>query len=124
MDSRPSDEMLFLAVAERDMGAFRTPDAHRVLGFALTGTVLAAMAGAALTLGARDNLANGDLASNLALSVSVAAYATLGALIVRRGRQPHRLDHAGRGRGPGVSRDRLGIRGDRARDVPRVAPGG
>ena len=46
--------------------------------------VLAAMAGAALTLVARGNLAHGDLASNLALSVSVAAFATLGALIVRR----------------------------------------
>ena len=46
--------------------------------------VLAAMAGAALTLVARGNLARGDLASNLALSVSVAAFATLGALIVRR----------------------------------------
>jgi signal transduction histidine kinase len=46
--------------------------------------VLAAMAGAALTLVARGNLAHGDLASNLAVSVSVAAFATLGALIVRR----------------------------------------
>jgi signal transduction histidine kinase len=46
--------------------------------------VLAATAGAALTLVARGNLAHGDLASNLALSVAVAAYATLGALIVRR----------------------------------------
>jgi signal transduction histidine kinase len=46
--------------------------------------VLAAMAGTALTLVARGNLAHGDLASNLALSVSVAAFATLGALIVRR----------------------------------------
>jgi len=46
-------------------------------------TVLAAVAGAALTLVARDNLATGDLVSNLALAVSVAAYATLGALIVR-----------------------------------------
>ena len=47
-------------------------------------TVLAAMAGAALTLVARDDLAHGDLASQLALSVSVASYATLGVLIVRR----------------------------------------
>jgi hypothetical protein len=47
-------------------------------------TVLAAMAGAALTLVARNDLAHGDLASQLALSVSVASYATLGALIVRR----------------------------------------
>ena len=46
--------------------------------------VLAAIAGAALTLVARGNLAHGDLASNLALAVAVAAYATLGALIVRR----------------------------------------
>jgi signal transduction histidine kinase len=42
------------------------------------------MAGAALTLVARGDLARGDLASNLALSVAVTAYATLGALIVRR----------------------------------------
>jgi hypothetical protein len=47
-------------------------------------TVLAAMAGAALTLVPRGDLARGDLASNLALAVAVAAYATLGALIVRR----------------------------------------
>jgi signal transduction histidine kinase len=47
-------------------------------------TVLAAVAGAALTLVARDNLANGDLASNLALAVAVTAFGTLGALIVRR----------------------------------------
>ena len=46
--------------------------------------VLAAVATATLTLVARGNLAHGDLASNLALSVSIAAYATLGALIVRR----------------------------------------
>jgi signal transduction histidine kinase len=39
---------------------------------------------APLTLVARDNLAKGDLASQLALAVSIAAYATLGALIVRR----------------------------------------
>ncbi len=47
-------------------------------------TVLAAMAGAALSLVARGGLAHGDLASQLALAVSVASYATLGALIVRR----------------------------------------
>ena len=77
MDSRPGDEMLLLAVAERDIGAFRRP-ATRVVAALWAVTVLAAMAGAALTLVARDNLAKGDLASNLALSVSVAAYATLG----------------------------------------------
>ena len=47
-------------------------------------TVLAAMAGAALTVVARGDLAHGDLASQLALAVAIAAYATLGALIVRR----------------------------------------
>jgi len=46
--------------------------------------VLAAMAGAGLTLVARGNLAHGDLASQLALAVSIASYATLGALIVRQ----------------------------------------
>jgi signal transduction histidine kinase len=47
-------------------------------------TVLAAMVAAALTLVARDNLAKGDLASNLALAVAITAYTTLGALIVRQ----------------------------------------
>jgi len=47
-------------------------------------TVLAAMTEAALSLVARGNLAHGDLASQLALAVSIASYATLGALIVRR----------------------------------------
>ena len=55
-----------------------------VIGTLWAVTVLAALAAAALTLVAADELAHGDLASNLALSVSVAAYATLGALIVRR----------------------------------------
>jgi len=86
--------------------------------------VLAAMAGAALTLVARGNLAHGDLASNLALSVSVAAFATLGALIVRRAGNRNRLDDARRGRGTGVSRDCVRVRGDRARDVSGGAPGG
>ena len=76
MDSRPSDETLLLAVARR-------PPA-RVVAVLWAVTVLVAVAGTALTLVARGDLARGDLASNLALSVSVAAYATLGALIVRR----------------------------------------
>ncbi len=46
--------------------------------------VAAALAAAALTLVAAGNLAHRDLAWNLALVVSAAAYATLGALIVRR----------------------------------------
>jgi hypothetical protein len=46
--------------------------------------ILAAVAEASLTIAARDDLATGDLASQLALAVSIAAYATLGTLIVRR----------------------------------------
>jgi signal transduction histidine kinase len=46
--------------------------------------VLAALAGAALTLLARDDLTPNDLAFNLANLAAGAAYATLGALIVRR----------------------------------------
>jgi signal transduction histidine kinase len=46
--------------------------------------VLAAIAEAALSLVARGDLAHGDLASQLAIAVSIASYATLGALIVRR----------------------------------------
>ena len=42
------------------------------------------MAGAALTLVARGSLATATWPRNLALAVAVAAYATLGALIVRR----------------------------------------
>jgi hypothetical protein len=43
------------------------------------------MAGAAaLTLVARGDLARGDLASQMAITVSGASYATLGALILRR----------------------------------------
>jgi hypothetical protein len=42
------------------------------------------MAALAMTLIARDDLAHGDLASNLALAVGIVGYATLGALIVRR----------------------------------------
>ena len=56
----------------------------RVIVALWAATVLAAMAGAALTVVARGDLATGDLASNLALAVAVAAYATLGALIVRQ----------------------------------------
>jgi signal transduction histidine kinase len=46
--------------------------------------VLAATATAAMTVVAWGDLATGDLASNLLLTVSVVAYATLGAVIVRR----------------------------------------
>jgi hypothetical protein len=46
--------------------------------------VLAALAGVALTVLARGDLATGDLASNLGTSAAAVAYATLGALIVRR----------------------------------------
>jgi signal transduction histidine kinase len=60
----------------------------RVVAALWAATVLAALAEAALSLVARDDLAHGDLASQLALAVSVAAYATLGALIVRRAGNP------------------------------------
>jgi signal transduction histidine kinase len=56
----------------------------RVVAALWAATVLAAIAEAALSLVARGNLAHGDLASQLALAVSVASYATLGALIVRQ----------------------------------------
>jgi hypothetical protein len=46
--------------------------------------VLAATATVAMTVVARGDLATGDLASNLLLTVAVVAYATLGAIIVRR----------------------------------------
>ena len=65
-------------------GALARRPSTRVVAVLWAVIVLAAMAGAALTLVAGGNLARGDLASNLALSVSVAAFATLGALIVRR----------------------------------------
>ena len=85
MDSRPGDEMLLLAAAERDTSAFCTQrPSTRVVAALWAATVLAAITEAALSLVARGNLAHGDLASQLALAVSIAAYATLGALIVRR----------------------------------------
>jgi len=60
---------------------------RRVAG-AVTGlwaaVVLAALAGVALTIVARGDLATGDLSSSLGTSAAAAAYATLGALIVRR----------------------------------------
>jgi len=46
--------------------------------------VLAALAGAAMTIVAAGGLAHGDLVTNLGETASAAAYATLGALIVRR----------------------------------------
>jgi signal transduction histidine kinase len=46
--------------------------------------LLAALAGAALTIAARGDLAAGDLVKNLSNAVAGGAYATLGALIVRR----------------------------------------
>jgi hypothetical protein len=48
------------------------------------GIVLAALAGAALTILARGNLKASDLIANLGTTVAAAAYATLGTLIVRR----------------------------------------
>ncbi len=56
----------------------------RVIVALWAATVLAAMAAAALTVVARGDLAHGDLASQLAIATSIASYATLGALILRR----------------------------------------
>ena len=53
-------------------GALTRRRTTRVVAALWAVTVLAAMAEAALTLVARDNLAHGDLASQLALAVSVA----------------------------------------------------
>jgi hypothetical protein len=58
--------------------------AARVSAGLWAGIVLAAFAGAALTLLARGNLKASDLTANLGTTVAVVAYATLGALIVRR----------------------------------------
>jgi hypothetical protein len=58
--------------------------AARVSAGLWAGILLAAFAGAALTLLARGNLKASDLTANLGNAASAAAYATLGALIVRR----------------------------------------
>jgi hypothetical protein len=46
--------------------------------------LLAALAGAAMTILAEGDLARGDMANNLGATAGAGAYATLGALIVRR----------------------------------------
>jgi signal transduction histidine kinase len=69
--------------AEGDPAAARRP-AMQVVAARWAATVLAAIAETALTLVARGDLATGDLTSNLVLTVATVAYATLGALIVRR----------------------------------------
>lgn len=46
--------------------------------------LLAAVTAVALTILGRDDLAAGDFSSNLGTALSAMAYATLGALIVRR----------------------------------------
>ena len=58
--------------------------AARVTAGLWVALVLAAFAGAALTLLARGNLKASDLTANLGTAVAVVAYATLGTLIVRR----------------------------------------
>jgi hypothetical protein len=69
------------------LGRIAAPAPRRPAG-ASTGlwaaVLLAALAGAAMTIIARDDLAAGDLASNLGSAVAAVGYATLGALIVRR----------------------------------------
>jgi len=63
--------------------AGRRPSARVITGL-WAAVVLAAIAGAALTVVGRGNMVTGDLSSNLALTAAVVAYATLGALILRR----------------------------------------
>src|SRR6201996_3586557 len=90
MDGRLDDETLLLAAAEtgeptrpKYTALARRPPVS-VITVLWGALVLAALTALALTLMARDNLALGDLASNLALAFSVVSYATLGALILRR----------------------------------------
>jgi hypothetical protein len=68
------------------LGHIAAPTPRRPTG-ASTGlwaaVLLAALAGAAMTIVARGDLAAGDLASNLGNAVAAVGYATLGALIVR-----------------------------------------
>jgi signal transduction histidine kinase len=56
----------------------------RLTGALWSATLIAALAGVALTIVAQHNLATGDMISNLGVPVAGVAYATLGALIVRR----------------------------------------
>jgi uncharacterized membrane protein YhaH (DUF805 family) len=58
--------------------------AARVSAGLWAGIVVAAFAGAALTIFTRGNLKASDLTANLGTAVAVVAYATLGTLIVRR----------------------------------------
>ena len=107
MDSRPSDETLLAAVAERDMGAFRTlaatsapaappqplelqatgpgrrPPARAIIA-ALAVTVLVALAGLVLTGLEWGSLATSDAIGGVGAVAGAIAYAALGALIVRR----------------------------------------
>jgi signal transduction histidine kinase len=68
---------------ERAATAAQRPSSRVITGL-WAAVVLAATAAAAMTVVARGDLATGDLASNLLLTVAVVAYATLGAVIVRR----------------------------------------
>jgi uncharacterized membrane protein len=75
------------ASTEAAPGRVATPGPGRAAG-AVTGlwavVLVAALAGAVMTIVARGDLATGDLSSNLGTAAAAAAYATLGALIVRR----------------------------------------
>ena len=65
-------------------GAEPSPRQTRVITGLWAVVLLAAAAAVALTIVARGDLGSGDLSSNLGTSASAMAYATLGALIVRR----------------------------------------
>jgi signal transduction histidine kinase len=68
---------------ERAAAAARRPSSRVITGL-WAAVVLTATAAVTMTVVARGDLATGDLASNLLLTVAVVAYATLGAVIVRR----------------------------------------
>ena len=89
----------------------------RAVTAALAATVLVALAGAVLTGLGWSHLATSDAIGSVDATASAIAYAGLGALIVRRAGQPHRLAHAGRGGSHRHRVGRLGLR-DRRHEGP------
>jgi signal transduction histidine kinase len=67
-----------------DRAAVQARPVGRITAGLWAAVTLAALAGAAMTIVARNDLAAGDFISNLGVTAAAAAYATLGALIVRR----------------------------------------
>ena len=84
--------------------------------------LLAALGGAAMTIVARDDLAVGDLSSNLGTATAAAAYATLGALVVRRAGNVIGWIMLGESAALAFLQVAAIIRGDRGRDISRSLP--